>query len=189
VNVANKNAIDYSSACSLVFSTSGGLSGIKFDQRTGRTRLTIANHDVQKGQPLTLRLEFKNVGKADFLAPKWLVSITNSPSSVVLEFEDSKGSKSKGEEEHWILSTEAVNDWWTDIAPGHYYRIDMKVGRARLFLFCKKPGLYKLTAKYVSKSGLTPPSREDWHIPAHEVWKGEILSNVVEFQIFLPKTQ
>jgi hypothetical protein len=102
-----------------------------------------------------------------------------------LEFEDSKGSKFKGEEMHGILSPEAVSQWWTDIAPGHDYGIDMKLD-GQDYPFLQNPGIYKLTARYVSKGGLTPPSREDWHIPAHDVWKGEILSNVVEFQILPP---
>jgi hypothetical protein len=45
-------------------------------------RRTVSDHDVQKGQTLSLRLEFKNVGRDDFFVPKWLVSITNGTAFV-----------------------------------------------------------------------------------------------------------
>ena len=145
-------------------------------------RVVVLTPVVAPGEPVIIRVELKNNGGAEIPIARWLVPMVNGPSSLVLEFEDEKGSKFSGENLHGILSTEATNDWWTMLAPEHYYGLEMRFDD-KSYGFLKVPGKFKISARYVSKGGLTPPSRDDWHIPAHDAWKGQLSSNIATFEV------
>jgi hypothetical protein len=145
-------------------------------------RITIVTPTVKQGDPVEILVEIKNNGKYEVSVARWLLCTTNGPSCLSLEFEDEDGLKHEGEAMHAIMSPDATNEWWTQLSPSHYYGVEERL-EGLPYDFLKKPGRYRVTARYVSKGGLTPPSREDWHIPAREVWKGDIVSNVGSFEV------
>ena len=149
-------------------------------------RIATLTPTVIQGDPVEIRVEIKNNGKYEVSVARWLLCTINSPSCLSLEFEDENGSKYEGEIIHSTMSPDATGEWWTQISPSHYYGTEERLEDLP-YDFLKKPGRYKVTARYISRGGFTPPSREDWHIPAHEVWKGEIVSNVASFEV-IPKS-
>jgi ribosomal protein S28E/S33 len=149
-------------------------------------RIIVLTPTVKSGEPLKVRIELKNDGKDEVVVARNLVGPTNGPAYLALEFEDENGKKYEEPALLAWMSLEHRNDWWTQIAPGHYYGVENSLDDASCECL-KKPGRYKLVARYISKGGLTPPSREDWYIPAREVWKGEIVSNSVAFEVLPAK--
>jgi hypothetical protein len=145
-------------------------------------RMVILTPTVTQGDPVEIRVEIKNNGKYEVSVARWLLCTMNGPSCLSLEFEDEDGSKHEGEAIHATMSLDATNEWWTQLSPSHYYGVEERL-EGLPYDFLNKQGRYKVTARYVSKGGLTPPSREDWHIPAREVWKGDIVSNVGSFEV------
>lgn len=147
-----------------------------------RLRIDVLTQTVRQGDPVDIRVEIKNDGKYEVSIAKWLLCTVNGPSCLSLEFEDEKGLKHEGEMMHATMALDATNEWWTQISPSHYYGVEERL-EGSPYDFLKTPGHYKATARYISKGGLTPPSREDWHIPSREVWKGEIVSNEARFEV------
>lgn len=146
----------------------------------------VLNPVVSRETPVTVRIEIKNTDRYDMVVARDLICETNGPTCLSLEFEDEKGSKHGGEVIHGTMSSAAYGSWWTLLAPGHYYGVEENL-EGFGFEFLKVPGHYKITARYVSKGGFTPPSREDWNIPALKAWEGELVSNVATFDVLLEK--
>jgi hypothetical protein len=145
-------------------------------------RVVVSTPVVALGDSVFVRVELKNKGHDEIPIARWLVPIVNGPAYLVLEFENENGSKFSGENMRGMFSTEATNDWWTMLAPYHYYGVEIDFNY-KTYSFLKAPGKYRITARYVSKGGLTPPSRDDWHIPGRQAWQGDISSKAASFEV------
>jgi hypothetical protein len=124
----------------------------------------------------------KNDSGEPIVVARSLVCVANGPAHLCLDFQDEKGLEHSGEHIHSTMSALAEGDWWAVLAPSHFYGVDDTLSDLP-YEFLKKPGRYKVTAKYISKGGFIPASREDWQIPRRDAWVGEVNSNVASFEV------
>jgi len=148
-------------------------------------RLSATTETVQSGDPIHLRAELENSGKEDFFAGSMLDPIINAPAYLTIEIGDEKGTKYRGDIMHSIFSQQAINEWWTKIAPGHYYGAKIELDDES-YTFLKPVGKYTITARYVSNGGVTPPSPA-WQVSSYRVWKGQVTSNPVVITVTTAK--
>jgi hypothetical protein len=129
--------------------------------------------------PARVQIEFQNHGDQDFIVGEDLLPIVNALTYVLLELTDSAGHP----EPIVNMTTETAPQRasWTRIAPGHYYGIEFDLD-TESYPALKRPGRYKLIAKYISKGAVTPPIPE-LQIPTYHVWQGELDSNTIEIQV------
>lgn len=145
-------------------------------------RLIASKTAVRIGaSPVILRVELWNEGTRDFWTSRALVPDTSGPAYLMIYVENGKHETVPLDQMDAILSDEAVNEWWTCISPAHYYGLEFKLDPL-VYAAVRPPGKYKLTAKYVSKGGLTPPS-PDWHVHSHRIWEGTLESNPVWIEV------
>lgn len=133
------------------------------------------------GRPILVRLELRNKGNSDFFAASNLVAITSAPAYMIVYAENQNGKRVPLEQMDAIMSSEAMNDDWTRISPGHFYGIEFPL-KTSSYQAIDSPGTYTISAEYISTGGLTPPS-PDWSVPSHKVWKGKLVSNSVSIQV------
>lgn len=145
-------------------------------------RLIVSKTTIQIGtSPVILRVELWNEGTSDFWASRALVPDTSGPAYLIIYVENVKHETVPLDQMDAILSGEAMNEWWTCISPAHYYGLEFKLDPL-VYAAVRLPGKYKLTAKYVSKGGLTPPS-PDWQVHSHRIWEGALESNPVWIEV------
>jgi hypothetical protein len=150
-----------------------------------RLSVIVLTPTVKQGEPVKVRIELKNDGCSDVAVARWLICIANSPSCLSFEFEDESGIKRWGETSHSFPSVGPTDDYWTQIAPSHYCGVEDRL-EGLPYEFLKKPGRYKVTARYVSHGGLTRPGQGEHDNPQYDVWKGEIVSNSATFEVLPP---
>lgn len=166
----------------LVVPSAGGETRMNAGSPDIELRLVADKAKVRIGeQPVRMRVELFNKGKHDFIAGGELEPITNAPTFLQLEFTDSKGAAHRGSVVNLWMNDQIRNEWWTRIAPGHYYGIEFDLD-LETYPFMGVPESYTITAKYVSKGGATPPSPE-WQVPSRHVWEGELSSNSVQVTV------
>lgn len=137
------------------------------------------------GPPVHVRVELWNKGKEDFIAGAEFAPILNAPSYVNLEFTDEKGAVHEGSVIYSNFTEDTKSQWWTRVAPGHYYGAEWDLD-STTYQFLDTPGLYKLTARYVSKGG-DFGGRAGGAVVCCRVWSGEVISNTMMIRI-LPST-
>lgn len=134
-------------------------------------RLMASKNVMRIGDsPIVLRVELWNRGKNDFWASRNLLAITSQPAYLEVYVQNANGHMVPLEQMDAILSSQAVNDSWTCISPGHYYGLELRLD-ASLYGNILTPGKHKLVARYVSNGGWTAPSPE-WDVPSHKIWEG-----------------
>jgi hypothetical protein len=149
-------------------------------------RLSVQNtqHRVGEG-PFHIRVELLNKGKEDFIAGTELVPIMNAQAYLILEFLDNKGNLRRGAGISEHFTEKGLNEWWTRIAPGHYYGFEFDLDPGT-YPFLETPGTYKMVAKYVSKGGVTASIVNPDSL-SYRVWEGSITSDSVSLEILPPK--
>lgn len=126
-------------------------------------------------------VEIHNDTSEDVYVSHLLVAFENAPAELVFEVSDSAGQTFKCESLNMTLSERTVREWWTKIAPNHFYGSQIKLNAST----CRRlatPGDYTLLAKYASRGG-TIPANPEWNTPAHLVWKGEVSSNSISVHV------
>lgn len=144
-------------------------------------RLSAAVTERHVGDPpIRVRVELWNGGKDDFIAGDEFAPILNAPSYVNLEFVDEKGMLHEGAVINSNFTGDAKSQSWTRIAPRHYYgeEFDLDIDS---YPFLNTPGLFKVTAKYVSKGGDVGGKGESL-ICCH-AWAGEVVSNTIMINV------
>jgi len=130
---------------------------------------------------VNLTVEIHNDGAEDVYVSHLLVGFENAPAKLVLEVSDAAGYTFKCESLNMILSEHIVREWWTKVAPNHFYGSEVKLNAATCECL-RTAGDYTLLAKYASHGG-TIPANSEWNMPAHPVWKGEVTSNVIKVHV------
>ena len=149
-------------------------------------RLLVPTTQRRVGQaPIHIRVELWNKGKEDFIAGSELAPIMNARAYLALEFLDNKGNLHQDPGISENFSEKGLNEWWTRIAPGHYYGVEFDLD-PYTFPFLETPGTYKMVAKYVSKGGLTASIANPDSL-SYRVWEGSITSNSVSLETLAPK--
>jgi hypothetical protein len=138
------------------------------------------------GPPIRARVELWNEGKEDFIAGAEFAPILNAPSFVKLEFVDERGTVHAGSVIYSNFSEDGKSQWWTRIAPHHYYGEEFDLD-LNSYPFLDSPGIFKVSAKYVSKGRDAQASTHD-PLVCCRVWAGEIASNTVSIRILPPET-
>jgi hypothetical protein len=149
-------------------------------------RLSVQNTQRRAGEaPIHVRVELWNKGKQDFIASSELVPIVNARAYLVLEFLDDNGNLHRGLGISEHFTEKGLNEWWTRIAPGHYYGLEFDLD-PNTYPFLETPGTYKMVAKYVSKGGVTASIVNPDSL-SYRIWEGSITSNSVSVEILPPK--
>jgi hypothetical protein len=127
-----------------------------------------------------IKLEFFNRGKRDIYVGGEIAGFQSAPSKVFIRIEDKTHNVTNCGLMNLILSQKAVDDWWTKIAPFHYYGTKFELDSQICEAF-KVPGEYRLTAVYISKGGqVAGTSSTNSH--AEEAWSGQIESNEIRIR-------
>jgi hypothetical protein len=149
-------------------------------------RLIALNAQRRAGQaPIHIRVELLNKSNENFIVATELEPIMNARAYLALEFLDGNGNLHQGLGISENFTEKGLKEWWTRIAPGHYYGVEFDLD-PHTYPFLETPGTYRVVAKYISKGGVTA-SIVDPDSLSYRVWEGSITSNSVSLEILAPK--
>lgn len=133
---------------------------------------------------IEMTLEFQNVSKRDVYIGSEIAGFRNAPSMVFLIVKNGQKEKFTCGTMNITLSRQAIDHWWTKIAPAHYYGTRFGIDSQTCEGF-GTAGDYTLTAQYVSKGGQISINSDspDQRV---EAWSGKLESNEIQLA-FLDK--
>jgi hypothetical protein len=140
-----------------------------------RNRFTV-------GEEIHVRVEIVNGTDEDFFVGRSLQQTFTNPSYVWITVSDElTGSGSDKEATTEFLTPRTVSEWWTRVAPRHFYGTELSLdGRTHAYL--RKRGHYLVRAKYISRGGIVAATPNEGS-PSQQVWQGEIESNTISIEI------
>jgi len=149
-------------------------------------RLIVPTTQRRAGEvPTHIRVELLNKSNENFIVGIELAPIMNAQAYLALEFLDNNGNLHQGQGISENFTEKGLNEWWTRIAPGHYYGAEFDLD-PYTYPFLETPGTYRIVAKYESKGGMTASIVNPDSL-SYRVWEGSITSNSVSLEILGPK--
>jgi hypothetical protein len=134
----------------------------------------------ETGDEAEMLLEFHNISDKDVYVGGEIAGFQNAPSMAYLKVQGNQRETEKCGIMNITLSQKAIDEWWTKIAPFHYYGTKSELNSRTCEIF-GSPGVYKIAAVYVSKGGQVSAAPDCSNAPA-EAWSGQIESNSIEIR-------